>query len=457
MTTKFPYRWLVALILFFAYSVQYLDRVIATVLTPRFAGDIGLTTADIGTGAFLMMIFYAPAQVISGVLTDRFGAKRLLLFSIVAWSLMAAWMGLIRSPTEYFYRMALFGLLIGTEFVPSARILMRWFNKAGRARAQALLSLAWILTPAWASIVATQLAVQIGDWRPVFFISAVVGIVPLILIKLLVFDRPEDYKHITREELEHSYRDELEAGILQGRDFQDAQRQIRDAQRFRFLDLFKNRSYLAVVVVDIVIQITYWGTLVWIPLYLSDSFGFKLATMGWWNSLYFLAAAVGSFASSWLSDRVFRNNRRVMIVVCFAGVIPFVLLLASLQTASAGLLALALCGMGFFANMAWGPILAVPAEIFTPEVYGKAMGFVNCCGYAAAAFATKIFSALVIVKDGTKDYTPGWMFIASCAIVGVVAACSIKTSEGNDRTVRTITASSPCADDDRPVTMPAGS
>jgi sugar phosphate permease len=101
MTTRFPYRWIVAFILLFAYSIQYLDRVIATVLARRFAEDIGLTTADIGTGAFLMMIFYGPAQIISGVLTDRFGAKRLLLFSIVAWSLMAGWMGLIKSPTVW--------------------------------------------------------------------------------------------------------------------------------------------------------------------------------------------------------------------------------------------------------------------------------------------------------------------------------------------------------------------
>ena len=71
--------------------------------------------------------------------------------------------------------------------------------------------------------------------------------------------------------------------------------------------------------------------------------------------------------------------------------------------------------------------MAVPAEIFTPEVYGKAMGFVNCCGYIAAAFATKIFSALVIVKNGTIDYTPGWIFIALCAISGIVAACFIRT------------------------------
>lgn len=426
MSTRFPYRWLVALVLWFAYSVQYLDRVIATVLTPLFARDIGLSTADIGTGAFLMMICYAPAQLISGTLTDRFGAKRLLVFSVVAWSAMAAWLALVRSPTEYFYRMALFGLLIGTEFVPSARVLMRWFNKEGRARAQALLSLAWILTPAWASILATQLAVSLGDWRPVFLITAAFGIVPLVLILVFVFDRPEQYRHITPEELEYSYREELKAGILQGGDFADAQKQIESQQRFTYLDLFTHRTYLAVVVVDIVIQIAFWGTLVWIPLYLSDTFSFKLDTMGYWNALYFGAAAVGSFASSYLSDKVFKNNRGVMILVCFAGLLPFLLLLASLRTAAPGLLALALCGLGFFANMAWGPVLALPAEIFTPEVYGKAMGFVNACGYAAAAFASKLFSLLVVAGEGGKDYTRGWILIAACALMGIVAACFIR-------------------------------
>jgi sugar phosphate permease len=197
---------------------------------------------------------------------------------------------------------------------------------------------------------------------------------------------------------------------------------------FTFLDLFRNRSYLAVVLVMVVMQIVYWAALIWIPLYLSDVFKFKLDTMGYWYSAYYVAGAVGSFASSTLSDRLFMNNRRVMIVVCFAGLIPFLLLLASLKEATPALLALALCGMGFFANMAWWPVLAVPAEFFSPEVYGKAMGLVTCCGYMAAAFTAKGFSAVVIVKDGAKDYTLGWVLVAVCASVGGVAAWFIRTT-----------------------------
>lgn len=428
MIAKIGYRWVVAIVLFVAYSIQYLDRVKTSVLNGAIAQDIGLTTTDIGTGAFLMLLFYGPSQYVSGLLTDKFGAKKVLIFSVISWSVMTAWMGLIHSREEYLFRMALFGILVGTEYVPSARVLMRWFNKEGRARAQTILAWAWIITPAWASIFATQLATHSGDWRIVFFVTAAIGILPLFLILFLVFDRPEHYKKITQEELEYSYRDEIEAGILTGKERTGFQDKILAQKNFSFFDLFKNRSYIAVVLVDIVMQITLYGALTWIPLYLLDVFKFKLATMGYWNSLYFIAGAVGSFTASYISDKVFKGNRRIMIVTCFIGLIPFILLLATLKQADPTLLAIALCGMGFFGNMAWGPFLTVPAEIFTPEVYGKAIGFVNGCGYFVAAFGAKIFAALVVVNNGVKDYSMGWVFIAICGIVGIIASLLIKTN-----------------------------
>ena len=427
MRIKISYRWIIAIALFVAYSIQFLDRVKTNLLNPLIAHDLGLSMADIGTGTFLMLIFYGPSQYISGVLTDKYGAKKMLIFSVISWSVITWWMGFLHTRYEYFFRMALFGMLIGTEYVPSARILMRWFNKEGRAQAQALLSWAWILTPAWASILATQMAAHTGSWRTVFFITGGLGIFPLLLIVFVVFDRPEQYRGITREELRYSYKEEIEAGILKDDNFKDVQSQILKVKNFSFLDLFKSRAYIAVVLVDVVMQVTYWGASIWIPLYLADKFGFKLQTMGYWSALYFVAGAVGSFVSSYLSDKVFRGNRRIMIATCFAGLIPFVLGIATMHAGNPGLLAVVLCGMGFFANMAWGPFLTVPAEIFTPEVYGKAMGFVNGVGYVVAAFSSKIFASLIVTTSGGKDYTQGWIFLACCIVLGIVASWFIQT------------------------------
>ncbi|KVX52257.1 MFS transporter [Burkholderia cepacia] len=431
MKSRVDYRWIIATVLFVAYSIQFLDRVKTNLLNPLIAADIGMSAADIGTGTFLMLIFYGPSQYVSGVLTDKYGAKKMLIFSVISWSLMTAWMGFLHTRNEYFIRMALFGILVGTEYVPSARVLMRWFNKEGRARAQALLSWAWILTPAWASIFATQLAAHTGSWRLVFFISGALGVIPLALIAYFVFDRPEQYPRITQAELEYSYKDEIEAGVLDGKNFSDVQRRILKVKHFSFLDLFRHPAYIAVVVVDVVMQVTYWGASIWIPIYLADKFGFEIQTMGLWAGLYFVAGAIGSFVSSYLSDKVFRGNRRIMIATCFAGLIPFLLVIATLRDGNQQLLAFALCGMGFFANMAWGPFLTVPAEIFTPEVYGKAMGFVNGVGYVVAAFSAKIFASLIVTTSAGKDYSNGWIFLAGCVLVGILASWFIRI-ERND-------------------------
>lgn len=435
MPRRIAYRWVIAVVLFVAYSIQYLDRVKTSVLNPSIARDIGLTTADIGTGAFLLLMFYGPSQMVSGWLTDRFGAKRILLISVVAWSAMTAWMGLIASRDEYLLRMALFGILVGTEYVPSARILVRWFSRDGRARAQSLLSCAWIVTPAWAGVFATQFADMAGSWRMVFFVTAALGAVPLLLVATLVFERPEDYRKITADEMEYAYRDEIRRGLVREGEYHNVEAHILRSDNLGYLDFFKNRSYLAIIIVNITLVMTLYAVLNWIPFYLSDTFHFSLKSMGWWSSLYFVAGAIGSFTSAYLSDRVFRGNRRVMILASFAGLAPFIFLLATIDGASPPLLALALCGMGFFANMGWGPLTSVPAEIFSPEVYGRAMGLVNGASYMVTAFSAKIFAGLVTQTPAGRDYSHGWVFIGLCVVGGVFAASFIRTRQECSRTV----------------------
>ena len=62
-----------------------------------------------------------------------------------------------------------------------------------------------------------------------------------------------------------------------------------------------------------------------------------------------------------------------------------------------------------------------------PEVYGKAMGFVNGAGYFVATFSAEIFGSLVIVNNGVKDYSNGWIFIAAFTVVRILASLMINT------------------------------
>ncbi|OIQ10002.1 MFS transporter [Neomoorella thermoacetica] len=429
LITWWRYRYLIASILFFAYSIQYLDRIKTTALIPLIMDSIHLSHADVGNGIFLMLIFYGPSQFISGIICDKYGAKKVLIFSLIGWSLLTFWMAFLQSRDEWYIRNALFGILIGTEFIPSARLLSRWFPSRQRARAQSSLSWAWILTPAWATIVATQLASFFGSWRPVFIVVAIIGLVPLALIIWLIKDRPEQVKHLSLAEIKESYEDEISSGVISSDEInrREVSTQTIKKAQIPLRNILTYRGFWAIAFVDIASQMMYWGVVSWSPTYLKDVFKFSITGMGFWASIYFAAGVLGAYLSSIISDKVMKSKRKPMIVISFLGTLPFIVILSQLHSGvSHAVILLVLSCAGFFANMAWGPFLSWPADVFSPEVYGTAMGFVNMLAYIGGAFAPLIMSRLIRVGQVGPDYTYAWIFIACAAFVGFIASCLVK-------------------------------
>lgn len=425
------YRYWIAIVLTFCYSIQYLDRVKTSVIAPLLMEDIGMTHAQYGDGTFLMLAFYGPMQAVVGWLCDKYGSKKVLLFSIVSWSVLTYWMAYMQTIPEWYTRQAMFGILCATEFVPSARLLARWYSKRQRAQAQAALSYAWIFTPAWAPLFVTILVAALGSWRPVFQIVACLGIFPLIAIALWVTDRPEDRKGISQEELEEIYEDEIKDGIysideLKRREI--SQEKIAKQANVSIKEILTYPGFIQITVAYIVIQALFWAAVSWSPLYLKETFGFSLSEMGWWAIIYFAFGVLGSFVGSRCSDVVFKGHRKPIIALSYICTFPFLLLLAIFQQGvNPVALLLTLSAAGFFANLAWGPYYALPAEMFSPEVYGKALGIINAVGYfVGAAGAPLVMSRLIVETPTGMSYTWSWVFIAVLAFIGFLLAVTLK-------------------------------
>jgi len=395
---------------------------------PFISKDIPLTTVQIGVGAAIMLLFYGPAQLVTGWVCDRIGSRRVMIFSILAWSVLTWWQGDVRSVDQWYLRMALFGIMIGTEFVPSTRLVVRYFPTLQRARAQSVLSWAWIVTPAWGPILATAMYAALGDqWRPVFHILAVAGLVPFILILIFIHDRPENNHFVKKTEALESYSEEIDQGVVKADDVLAGNTLAVAAQSkslsISMTQILKTPGYVPLIFVYIATQLAYWGVMTWSANYLTAVHKFSVTAMGAWASVYFIGGMVGSFLAGWISDHVLHGRRKPMIVVCFAAMIPFIVLLATLQIGVAhSVLLLTLTGAGFFANMAWGPAISLPADMFPVEAYGKAMGFVNCFAYMASAASPYIMGRLISVDaNGVSHYFWAWIWVAFTALIGVVA------------------------------------
>lgn len=433
----FRFRYVLVAILVLCYSIQYLDRVKTNVLMPFISEEIGMNNVQIGIAAAIMLLFYGPSQLMTGWVCDRIGSRRVMIFSIIAWSVLTYWQGEVQTVGEWYFRMALFGIMIGTEFVPSTRLIVRYFPALQRARAQSVFSWSWIVTPAWAPILATALYTALGEsWRSVFHMLAFVGVLPLVLILLFVHDKPENNRWVQKSEAVESYSAEIELGIVSETDVV-AGNDVEVAKQTSVLNIpmstiLKTPGYVPLVFVYIASQLAYWGVMTWSAQYLTKVHSFSVMTMGVWASIYFIGGMVGAFTAGWVSDNVPKGRRRPMIMLCFAAMIPFIVILATLQKGVAPwILLLTLTGAGFFSNMAWGPAISLPADMFPVEVYGKEMGFVNCFAYMAAAASPYVMGWLIRVDPvtGAESYFYSWIWVAGTALIGVVAAWRLRDKQ----------------------------
>jgi sugar phosphate permease len=426
----FRFRYVLLTIIAFCYSIQYLDRVNTNILLPFISKDIGMSNYEIGIGAALMLIFYGPSQVVTGWICDKIGSRKVLIFSIIAWSTLTYLQSAVHSVSEWYLRMVLFGIMVGTEFIPSARLIVRYFPPLQRARAQSILSWSWIITPAWAPMVSTLLFTLYGnEWREIFKLLGLIGAIPLILVVLFVFDRPEQNRFVKQAEALEAYEDEIKQGIITEEDVKSRNVQLiahkSQGLNVPFTQILKTPGYIPLVFVYVAAQLAFWGVMVWSAQYLIQVHGFSVMKMGVWASIYFIGGALGSFASGWVSDKILGGRRKPMIILCFACMIPFIVILATLtKGVSPFVLLLTLTGAGFFSNMVWGPAITLPADMFPVESYGKAMGGVNCIAYMAAAASPYIMGGLIQIDPVTKsaNYFYAWLWVAFTALLGVLAA-----------------------------------
>jgi sugar phosphate permease len=380
-----------------------------------------------------MLLVYGPMQAVVGFICDRFGARRILIFSIVSWSLCTWWMAHVQSLNEWYLRQILFGILCATEFVPSARVIARWYPKRQRGQAHGFMNFAGMVSPTVAPVIVTLLMTAFGSWRPVFTIAAAVGVIPLVLMSAFIFDRPENKKGMSPEEITESYEDDIAAGtytLEEVRQGKISPAKIA-AQRISVGAIMRYPQWGKVCVAYIVIMALYWAAVSWIPLYLKETFGFNLMAMGWWSSSYFAGAVAGTYMGGLISDKLFKGKRKPVIALSYLCVIPFLILFATFQKGvSPTVLLLSLTGCGFFANLSWGPWYAWPSEIFSPEVLPKALGILNGLGYIIGGAGTPLVMSRLIVKTAAgTSYTWAWAFVAALPILGFLLIMTTKESE----------------------------
>jgi ACS family glucarate transporter-like MFS transporter len=288
--------WMAGLLLGPITFVMSLDRTAIVIAAPTIQTEYHFTLVQM---SYLLTSFswtYAVLQVPSGWLAERFGPRKMLYWANLLWSLLTALTPAASGFASFVVIRGLLGVGQSADWPSSVLALRRWFPRAERAKANAILLGSLYLGPIAAAPITTLVILHFG-WRWAFYGFGIVGV--LIGFAWWFGFRDDPAKHPLVGTVEASM-------IAAGQAEEPSQ-----PARGTFLAGLSSVQFWAVgLQYFFLIMIQSFYT-TWLPTYLVRERNFSLASMGIYASLPWVALFVMVFVTGLLSDRILRRTGSV--------------------------------------------------------------------------------------------------------------------------------------------------
>jgi len=403
-------RWLMVFLAFAVAAVSYLDRSNISIAAPVLKVDLALSDRQLGLVFSAFVFGYALTQPIAGRLADRFGPFVVIAIGILWWSVLTAATALIPSTFAGAFATLLvvrciLGIGESVIFPASNRLVASWVPSGERGLANGLIFAgvgvgAGIAPPLITSIMLSH------DWRMAFFASAAIGVVALAAWLLLARDKPEAHPLIRQPELDYINADKAVAA--------KAGTAIAVPWRTIILDRQVALLTLAYFCFGYVAYIFF----TWFFTYLSSVRGLDLKSSGLYGILPFIAMAIASPLSGYVSDRLCtRYGRRIgrcgPAALGMALAALFVALATQVEDARLAAVVLALgSGALYLSQSAFWTLSADIGRESAGSVSGL-MNMGNQIGGVCVAAITPILAE-------TFGWSGSFLFAAAAALVGAV-------------------------------------
>lgn len=379
------YRWTICALLFFATTINYVDRSVLGVLAPTLRTEIGWTDQQYGyiSGAFTLA--YAIGFLFAGWFIDRVGTRLGYTIYLVLWSLAAASHALVRSALGF--GMARFALGIGESgnFPAAIKTVAEWFPRKERALATGIFNAGTNVGAVLAPLIVPWIALTWG-WQEAFLFTGLAGMV-WVLFWWPLYHTPARHPRISPAELAHIQSDPP-----------DAPGGVRWVQLVRF------RQAWAFALGKFLTDSIWWFYLFWFPLFMNDRFGVDLKSIGLPMITVYLLADVGSVAGGWFSSSLLGRGwtvnaaRKTAMLACALCILPVALAPhVEGQWVAVWLIGLAAAAhQGFSAN-----IFTTTSDMFPRKAVGSVVGI---GGFAGAMGGVVMNWGAGWVKQNTGNY-----------------------------------------------------
>ncbi len=399
MKTRF--RWTICALLFFATTINYVDRQVLSILAKTLEQSIGWTTIEYGYITAAFQAAYGIGLLVAGRLIDGLGTRKGYALAVGVWSLAAVAHAAAFSAFTFGVARSLLGLGESANFPACIKGLAEWFPKKERAFATGLFNSGANVGAVVAPLLVPWLTITFG-WQSAFIVTGALGFIWLIFWFWL-YERPQVHPKVSAEELKHIQSDPPDR-----------------VESVPWLRLFPKKETWAFAIAKALTDPVWWFYLFWFPKYLQETFGLTLKEIILPTIVVYNICTIGSIGGGWLSSRLIDRGwsvtaaRKTAMGICAVAVLPvlYAPYSGSLWVVVALIGVATAAHQGFSANL-----FTVTSDMFPRSAVGSVTGIGGTLG-AVTSVGLQVATGYIVQL--THSYLPLFL-VAGVAYVIALA------------------------------------
>lgn len=429
------YRWTICALVFFATTVNYLDRQVLSLLQPYLEEIFDWSNTDYANITAMFQFTYAISMLFAGRIIDKLGTKWGYGWAIIIWSFAAivhalsipigqtvssvlGWAGIAvfsASVTGFMFSRALLAIGEAGNFPAAIKAVAEYFPKKERSLATGIFNSGANIGAILAPLTVPWIYSQWG-WEAAFIIVGGIGFVWLGAW-LFFYETPARQKRLSESELAYIHADQD----------QSAQSTETEVSKVKWTRLLGYRQTWAFAFGKFMTDGVWWFFLFWLPAYLKAQYG--IVGDGVIVPLFtvYTMAMIGSVAGGWFplvfirkGYEVYDGRMRAMLVIAL---FPLAILAAQPLGDITVWLPVLFIGIGASAHQAWSAnIFTTVSDMFPKKAIGSVVGIGGMAGGLGAVLLTKTGGALFDHYKALGSIETGYTIMFTiCAVAYLIA------------------------------------
>jgi MFS transporter, ACS family, hexuronate transporter len=376
------YRWTICSLLFFATTINYLDRSVISLLKHDLEVRFNWTESDYADIVVAFQLSYALGMLLAGRFIDKVGTKIGYAVSLLLWSLASIGHAAVRSTFGFLIARGALGISEAGNFPAAIKTTAEWFPKKERAFATGIFNSGANIGAILAPLTVPFIAVKWG-WQWAFIITGAFGLIWLIFW-FIFYEIPTKQKRLSKKELDyiHSDLDENETTSLTT---PELQAKIEPEKRISWFMLLRYNQTWAFVLGKFLTDPVWWFYLFWLPAFLHAQYGIDGTGVALPVALVYTMSTVGSVFGGWLPMYLIKRGypvsraRKVSMLIYALLVVPVVF--AQLLGTINMWLAVVIIGLAASAHQAWSAnIFTTVSDMFPKRTVASVTGLGGMAG-----------------------------------------------------------------------------